>query len=92
MRRAAARACASATPSATTASSGTSEGAALITRLVARQGEQPLHQVDGPFDGRAQIGALHPRGLVALIEQLQVEAHCGQRRARFMGGIGDEWR
>ena len=65
---------------------------ALIARLVARQGEQLLHQVNRALDRRAEIGArLEPRRLVRRsIEQLQLQTNRRQRRAQLVGGIGNE--
>ena len=63
-----------------------------LLRLVARQRQQLLDQMDGAFDRRAQAHArFDALGLVRrAIEQLQLQPQCRQRRAQFVRRIGDE--
>ena len=63
-----------------------------LARLVARQGQQLLDQVNGALDRRPEIRArLVPRRLVGrAVEQLQLAGAGGQGRTQLVGRIGDE--
>ena len=59
---------------------------------VARQRQQLLDQMNGAFDGRAEVVSRRPtRRLVGrTIEQLQLQAQRRERRSKFVGGIRNE--
>ena len=64
----------------------------LLARLAARECEQLLDKVNGALDGRAEIGARLATGRFVgrAVEELQLQTHCGQRRAQLVRRIRHE--